>query len=420
MKLIFLTAFIWSALIKADAQLTRPLTIEDCYTLAHQNYPLIKKKEFISKSKEYSIENASKGYLPQLSINGQATYQSDVTEIPIKIPNTIIPTISKDQYKIYTEVNQTIFDGGIIKTKKRSIEANAAVEDQNLEVELYSLKERVNQLFFGILLMKEQLAVTEIQKKDIQNGITKTNAAITNGTALKSSSDVLQAELLKADQHSMELKATQKAYLEMLSQFINQSLDENSLFEKPGKISISQNISRPELLLFDTEKKTIDVQDELISAQNKPRVSLFVQAGYGRPALNMLKNDFAAYYIGGVRFNWQLSGFYTRKKEKALLENNRKSIEIQNETFLFNTINTLKQQKEEILKLQGLIKSDDQIILLRNKIKNTAMAQLEYGVINSSDYLREVNAEAGAKQSQLLHEIQLLKAQYDHQTTSGN
>jgi outer membrane protein TolC len=420
MKLIFLTAFIWSALIKADAQITRALTIQDCYNLAHQNYPLIKKKEVISKSKGYSIENASKGYLPQLSINGQSTYQSDVTEIPIKIPNTIIPTISKDQYKIYTEVNQTIFDGGIIKTQKRSIEANAAVEDQRLEIDLYNLKERVNQLFFGILLMKEQLTVTEIQKKDIQNGITKTNAAITNGTALKSSSDVLQAELLKVDQHGIELKATQNAYLEILGQFINQSLDENSLFEKPAQISSSQNISRPELLLFDTEKKAMDVQDELINAKNRPRVSLFVQAGYGRPALNMLKNDFAGYYIGGIRFNWQLSGFYTYKKDKALLENNRKSIEIEKETFLFNTTNTLKQQKEEILKLQGLIKSDDQIILLRNKVKNTAMAQLEYGVINSSDYLREVNAEAEAKQSQLLHEIQLLKAQYDQQTTSGN
>ena len=146
--------------------------------------------------------------MPQFSINGQATYQSDVTEIPIKIPNTTIPSISKDQYKIYTEVDQTIFDGGIIKMQKQSIEANAAVEDQKLEVELYNLKERINQLFFGILLVNEQDTLTEILKKDIQNGINKTNAAIANGTALKSSSDVLQAELLKVNQHSIELKAT--------------------------------------------------------------------------------------------------------------------------------------------------------------------------------------------------------------------
>lgn len=420
MRLIISTTFAFSLFLTANAQTAKTLTIEDCYTLTHQNYPLIKQKEVISKSKEYSIENASKGYLPQFIINGQATYQSDVTEIPIKIPNTIIPTISKDQYKIYTEINQTIFDGAIVKNQKQSIEAGAVAEDQKLEVDLYNLKERVNQLFFGILLVKEQYILTEIQKKDIQNGIVKTNAAIANGTALKSSSDVLQAELLKVDQHNIELKATQHAYLEMLSQFINQSLDENTPFEKPAQISNSQNIKRPELSFFDAEKKTIDVRGKLIDARNKPKVSLFVQAGYGRPALNMLKNEFEGYYLGGVRVNWSLSGFYTYKKDKALLENNRKSIEIQKETFLFNTNNTLKQQNEEILKLQELIKSDDQIILMRDKVKNTATAQLDFGVINSSDYLREVNAEAEAKQTQVLHEIQLLKAQYDQQTTSGN
>jgi outer membrane protein TolC len=420
MKLIFFTTCICGVLLTADAQIKKTLTIEDCYRLARQNYPLVKQKELILKSKEYSLENASKGYLPQFSINGQATYQSDVTEIPVKIPNTTIPTISKDQYKIYTEIDQTISDGGIIKMQKQSIEANAAVEDQKLEVELYNLKERINQMYFGILLVNEQDSLTEILKKDIHNGITKTNAAIANGTALKSSSDILQAELLKIDQHSIELSATRKAFIERLSQFISQSLDENILVDRPVQISISQNITRPELSLFDNQKKMIDVQDKLLRAKNQPKVGLFLQAGYGRPALNMLKNDFAGYYIGGLRVNWSLSGFYTYKKDKALLENNRQLIDIRKETFLFNTVNTLQQQKEEIIKLQELIQSDEEIIVLRNRIKNTAMAQLEYGVINSGDYLREVNAEAEAKQNQLLHNIQLIMAQYDQQTTSGN
>jgi outer membrane protein TolC len=420
MKLISLIASICVALNSADAQVVQTLSIENCYRMARQNYPLTKQKALIVKSKEYSIENASKGYLPQFNINGQATYQSDVTEIPIKIPNTTIPTISKDQYKIYTEIDQTISDGGIIKMQKQSIEANAVVEDQKVEVELYNLKERINHLFFGILLVNEQYALTEIQKKDIQDGITTIKASIANGTALKSSADALQAELLKVNQQDIELKATRKAYLEMLSQFINQSLDENTLLEKPAQISIGQNINRPELSLFDTQKKMIDVQDKLLRARNQPRVSLFLQAGYGRPALNFLKNNFEVYYMGGIRINWSLSGFYTYKKDKALLENNRKSIDVQKETFLFNTINTLQQQKEEINKLQDLIQSDGEIIVLRNRVKNTAMSQLQYGVINSGDYLREVNAEAAAKQSQLLHTIQLLMAQYDQQTTSGN
>jgi outer membrane protein TolC len=420
MKLLILTTFAFSICVSVKAQIAKTLTIEDCYNLAHKNYPIIKQKDVIAQSKEYSIENASKGYLPQLSIAGQATYQSDVTAVPIKIPNVTIPTLSKDQYKIYTEVDQTIFDGGLIKTQKKSIEANAAVDNQKLEVELYELKERINQLFFGVILMREQYNLAEIQKKDIRNGISKTNAAIANGAALKSSADVLQAELLKVDQHGIEIKSTEHAYLEMLGQFINESLDENASFEKPAQVAPSQNINRPELTLFDIEKKAIDIQDKLIDVKNKPKVGLFVQAGYGRPGLDMLKNEFAGYYIGGVRVNWSLSGFYTSKKEKALLENSRRSIEIQKETFIFNTNNMMKQQNSEISKLQELIKSDDQIILVRDKVKNTASAQLDFGVINSSDYLREVNAEAEAKQSQLLHEIQLLKAQYDQQTTSGN
>ncbi|MEP6927462.1 MAG: TolC family protein [Ginsengibacter sp.] len=420
MKLILLITCISFALLTVNAQILKTLTLEECYRLARQNYPLVKQKKLIEKNKEYSIENASKGYLPQFSINAQATYQSDVTEIPIKIPNTNIPTISKDQYKIYTEVNQTIFDGGIIKLQKQSIEANAFVEDQKLEVELYNLKERINRLYFGILLVDEQDTLTEILKKDIKNGITKTNAAIANGTALKSSADKLQAELLKVQQHTIELKATRKAYIEMLSHFINQSIDENPLLEKPASISITQNITRPELILFKNQEKIIDVQNKFLNAKNKPKVGLFLQAGYGRPALNFLKNNFTGYYIGGIRVNWPLSGFYTYKKEKDLLENNRRSIDVQKETFLFNIVNTLKGQKEEINKLQELIKSDEEIILLRNKIKNTALAQLDYGVINSGDYLREVNAEAEAKQNQLLHGIQLLMAEYDQQTTSGN
>jgi outer membrane protein TolC len=419
MKLLLFTTCIFGVLLSADAQIAKTFTIEDCYRLARQNYPLIKQKELIVKSKEYSIENAMKGYLPQLSINGQATYQSNVTEIPIKIPNTSIPTISKDQYRFYAEIDQTISDGGLIKTRKESIEANAAVDDQKLEVDLYNLKERINGLFFGILLVNQQDTLTGIQKKDIQNGITATKAAIANGTSLRSSSDVLQAELLKADQQSIELKATRKAYFEMLSRFINQPLDENCLLEKPAQISIAQNIMRPEMFLFDSQKKLIDVQDKLLRAKNQPKVGLFLEAGYGRPALNMLKNDFAAYYVGGIRVNWPISGLYTYKKDKALLENNRRSVDIQKEAFLFNTVNTLQQQKEEIIKLQQLVQSDDEIIVLRNRIKNTAMSQLEYGVINPGDYLREVNAESEAKQNQLLHQIQLLKAEYEQQTTSG-
>lgn len=418
-RLLFVLSSFFAGWLAAKAQTVTSLSIDDCYRLARQNFPLIKQKDLIQKTREYSIHNISKGYLPQFLINGQATYQSDVTEIPVKLPNTTIPTLDKDQYKLYAEVNQAVFDGGVKRLQKQSVESGAAVEQQKLEVELYKLNERINQLFFGILLANEQLVQTDILKKDIQLGITKINAAIANGTALKSSGDALQAELLKTDQRTIELKSVNQAYRDMLSLFINKPLDKHSLLERPATIGVTQIINRPEIALYEMEKKSFDIENSLIKARNLPKAGLFLQAGYGRPALNMLKNDFDAYYIGGAKITWSLSGLYTAKKEKALVNIKSKSVDLQKEVFLFNTNLTLKKQNAEISKLEELIQSDNGIIQLRTRIKNTALSQLEYGVINSSDYLREVNAEDQARQAQLLHEIQLLMAQYDQQNTTG-
>lgn len=396
------------------------LTIETCYSLAAENYPLVKQRELLAKSNEYTLQNLSKGYLPQLTIAGQATYQSEVTQVPISLPGMNIPTLSKDQYKFYGEVNQTLFDGGVIKQQKLTQQSNLEVEQQKLEVELYKIRERINQLFFGMLLVDEQIRQTELLKQDINLGLKKTEAAIANGTAFKSSADVLRAELLNADQRTTELKATRSAYAEMLGLFINRPLDGNVTVEKPKTLTVSSDINRPEITLYESQNKTIDAQYKLLTARNLPKLNLFVQGGYGRPALNMLSNDFEAYYIGGVRLNWSLSGLYTLKNDKALLDLNRKTIAIQKETFLFNTNYSLRQQSAEVNKYTELLTSDNAIIALRTSVKQTASVQLENGVITSNDYLREVNAEDKARQNKIVHEIQLLMAQYAQQTTTGN
>ncbi|WP_291122803.1 TolC family protein [Empedobacter sp. UBA7620] len=404
----------------AIAQNAKSLTLEDCYQLAESNYPLVKQYALIDKTKEYSILNASKGSLPQFQIAGQATYQSDVTQIPISLPNIDIPTMNKDQYKLYGEVSQPITDLFTVKHQKELINANMVVEQQKIEVELYKLKERINQLYFGILLIDAQLTQTEILKKDIHSGINKNKVAIENGIALKSSADVLKAELLKADQRTIELKATRKGYTDMLSLFINQTIDENTLLEKPHTALLATEINRPELKLFDVQKKTFDVQNKLINDRTLPRFSLFLQGGYGRPGLNMLNNDFDLYYIGGVRLTWNITSFYTRKQDKQLLLLNQNALDVQKETFLFNTSLTLKQQNNEIVKLEELIQTDSDIIRLRENVKLSAQNQLEYGTATTNDYLTYINAEDQAKQNLILHEIQLLMAQYNFKTTSGN
>ena len=402
------------------SQEIQTLTIENCYALASEHYPLAKQRELILKSRDYSIENISKGYLPQVNIVGQASYQSEVTQVPIQLPNTAIPVLDKDQYKIYGEINQVVYDGGMIKQQKLSQESKSLVEAQKLEVELYKLKERINDLYFGILLVNEQLRQNALKKDDIALGIKKTEAQLANGTVFRSSLDILKAEYLTVSQQTLTLLSNKKAYLNMLALFLNKPLDDNTLLVTPVPPVLSTQNNRPELGLFEQQAKNIDIQQQAITIKNIPKLNLFFQGGMGKPALNMLSNDFEAYYIGGIRLNWSLFGYYTQRKEKDLLNINKEDINIQKETFLFNTNYQLQQQNEEISRLSGYLISDQEIISLRGSIKKAALAQLENGVSTTSDYLREVNAEDTARQNKILHQIQLLAAQYKVRLTQGN
>ncbi|GAA4793380.1 TolC family protein [Olivibacter ginsenosidimutans] len=406
--------------LQGNAQTQISFTLDDCYQQAQTNYPLVKKRTLIKQSEDFSIENAAKGYLPQFSVNGQATYQSAVTTIPIAVPGIDIPQLDKDQYKVYGELTQSIYDGGETKQRKALQHATAAIEEQSLSVSLYQLKERVHQLFFGILLIEAQLHQHGLLIKDIDLGLAKTQGAIDHGTALRSSADVLKAEKLKAEQQSIDLKATRIAYLEMLSLFLNRALDTNTVLIKPQPAISFSEIKRPELDLYDHQLERIDVQEKTIEARNRPKFDFFFQGGYGRPALNMLKPNFEAYYIGGFRMRWNLANLYISKNEKAILENDRLSIDADKETFLFNIQSQMKQESASMKRYQALLQSDDEIISLRERVKNAALAQLEYGVMTTSDYLREVNAADQARVNKSIHEIQLLSSQYSHQNTTGN
>lgn len=398
------------------------LTINQVYSLARKNYPLIKQHDLISKTKDYSVSNAAKGYLPVLSFSGQATYQSTVTSFPFKIPvpGFVLPAYSKDQYKIYGQIDQSIYDGGLIKNQKETARINETIAQQNLEVELYSLFDRVNQVFFGILLIDEELKQNELLKKDLQNGIDKAKALVANGAAFRSSVDEISAQLLQAEQARIDLTATKRGFLSILSLFVNKPLDENTLLIKPASPVAPSNNNRPELLFFDNQKKSYDLQQQLLNVQLKPKLGFFLQGGYGRPGLNFLNNNFAWYYIGGIRLNWNLGSLYTFKNQKQLLNLGRETIDIQKETFLFNNQITQNQQSDEIQKYINLFKKDDEIIALRVSVKNAASAQLENGVLSTHDYITEVNAENEAKQNLILHQVQLLQAQYSYQNTMGN
>jgi outer membrane protein TolC len=398
------------------------LTIEEVYLQAREHYPLSRQRQLLKKSMEYSLENAARGYLPQLNIAGQATLQSDVTNFPFKIPiaGFTLPVYSKDQYKVYGEIDQVIYDGGLIRNQKQSASVTDLIQEKNLDTELYGLYDRVNQLFFGILMTDEQLKQNDLLQQDIQNGIDKTRALVLNGTAYRSSVDELEAQLLQTVQARVEELSEKRAYLEMLGLFLDRPLDETTQLVSPPDPATMLNITRPELQLYEYQKRNYDLQDHLANAQLRPRLSLFLQGGYGRPGLNVLSNDFAFYYIGGVRLAWNLGGLYTLKNQKRLSELGRRTLDIEKETFLFNTGVSQKQYSAEIVKFLELARTDDRIIGLRNSVKNAAAAQLENGVLSAHDYLTQVNAEDQARQNRILHRVQLLQAEYNYQNLMGH
>lgn len=394
------------------------LTLDSCQHWAGIRYPLTKQTTLIERASDYNLANTAKGMWPRLLLAGQASYQSEVTQVPG--PETGIQPPAKDQYKMYGEINQPITEVFRVNQQKELVRVNTAIDQAKVEVELTDLEARINQIYFSILLLQAQEAQARLTQQDLELAAKKVRAAIANGTMLKSDGDQLQAEWLSADQRIKELHAAKTGFIHMLSLLIGKDLPAEVDLLIPPEISSEHVIDRPELVLYDLQKRALNVQQRLVDAENTPRVSLFLQGGYGRPALNVLRNDFRGYYLGGVRFTWNLANFYTSANEKQLLENAQKMQDVQEETFLLNTNLQLTQQREEIAKYQSLLETDAAIVALRDNIKSTAMAQLENGIITTNDYLQQVNAADKAEQNQLIHQIQLLLAQYTYQTISGN
>ncbi len=405
--------------LQVQAQ-TESISIDLCYERAIQNYPLVKQYAITESTKMFTILNARKGLLPQIGIFGQATYQSDVTSLPIKIPGNDITPVSKDQYKLYAEISQVLYDGGVAQGTKELAEAVSEKERTGISTELYKLREVINQLYFGILLIDSRIKQIELKRNDIQKGLDVTLGAIENGVSFKSNADFFRAELITINQSITEQLSLRRSYLRMLSIYTGFEIPETVKLSTPPLLNlITNDVLRPELVFFENQIKIFNVESKLLDLKLRPKISLFAQTGYGRPTLNFLKNEFGFYGLGGLRFAWQLSNWYTIKNDKQIINNKRGSIEIQKEVFLFQTHLKSAQENENIQKLELLLIDDNNIIQLRNSIKITASEQLKNGVKLPSDYIREVNAEDQARESLNFHQIQLLSTLYTKKFTLG-
>ncbi|MBP6511385.1 MAG: TolC family protein [Bacteroidia bacterium] len=394
-------------------------TLESIIEKANSNYPLIKQKGYLEQNRNFNLAALNRAYLPQISINGQATYQSDVTEIPIKIniPGFSIDPLSKDQYKVVADVNQILFDGGKIHQQKNLTRASELVEQEKVNAEMQKMREKVRQLYLGVLMMDEQLKQVDLIENDLQNGINKMQSAVKNGTALRSHLAVLQAEKHKNNQRKTELSSTRNTLLKTISLFTGSTIDDKSKFISPlSSLQVQESflIRRPELKVFEAQEKFTDTQKKLLGVKSLPRLSLFGQGGYGKPGLNMLLNEFDWFYIAGARLQWNLGELYSLSAERKSNAISKSSIQVQKEIFLLNASITAEQYRNDITKYKLLISEDNEIVDLRNEIMKASKAQLDNGVITSSDYIREMNAADQARQNLLLHQLQLIQTELDY------
>ena len=408
------------------------ITIEACQEKARSNYPLIKRYQLIDQSLQYSLENANKAYLPQFNISARTTYQSDVTKIPPGLGATLsqmtgkevtFASINKDQYQLIAELNQLIWDGGVIKSQKKLMEAATEAEKQKLEVDLYLIKDRVNQLFLGILALNEQLRQIKLLQNELQINYDKLKVYMQNGIANQSDLDMVKVEQLKAYQQETSLTASSKSYKQMLAYITGDKAVVSQTLVKPLLQPVEFSglaINRPELKLFEVQNNILTGKENLIKKTLLPKAGLFVQGGYGNPGLNMFEPGFSPYYLMGARLTWNLGGLYTQKNDIQNLRLEKQNTAIQSETFLY-TVNLKKiQETNEMDKIKEQLKSDDEIISLRTKIKKSAEIKVANGTLSVSDLIREISAENTAILEKSLHEIQLLMAMYNYKYTTNN
>lgn len=396
------------------------VTIEQAYEWAKENFPVFQQKELLKKTTALNLNTTKKAYLPQIAINGQASYQTDVTSIPFQLPNMTIEEMSKDQYKIVGEINQLIYDGGVIHNQREKLQLSELLQLQEVEITLYNLRQKVSDLYFGILLTDKQLAQRNFLEENIQSALEKAEVALENGVTFRSSVNELKAELISNQQQRIEIEYNRKALIAMLSDLTDQPLNETTEFLMPEETHLEYVNLRPELDLFTLKKQMLEIERKKLNQHWYPKVGAFVQGGYGRPGLNMLDNDFQPFAIGGVRFSMPLSGFYTHKNEIEVLEIQSQWIDTEKDAFILNTQISEQKEKLDIQKYLRMMEKDEEIIALRKEVLKSAEEQLKNGVITSHEFINKLNATYIAEITRDLHQIQGLKAQYQQQIITGN
>ena len=404
-------------------------TLEECQQAAERNYPLISQYGLIEKTTDLTVSNLSKGWLPQVTASAQATYQSDVVAWPDQMQTIYqqmgldMKGLKKDQYKVGIDVQQMVFDGGAISSQRDIAREQGRVQEAQTEVTMYQVRRRVNEMYFGLLMLDEQIALNNDLQSLLAANEQKLGSMWKRGTASESDYQAVKAERLNVMQQATTLDAQRKAVMRMLSAFCGMEVTH---VEKPALIALpSQDVAqRPELKAIDAQLSLANAQERLLNSALMPKLSLFATGFYGYPGYNMfddmMSHDWSWNGMVGARLSWNLGAFYTHRNDKAKIRLQRDMAETSREVFLFNNRLELIQQNENIEQYRRLMNDDEEIIALRSSVRKAAESKLAHGIIDVNDLVKEINAENAARVQQSMHEIKLLKEVYDMKFTTNN
>lgn len=408
--LILMPSLLWSQ---------QQITLEECYALVAKNYPMAKQSQLFDLQNTLDLEAKATEKLPQLFLSAQATYQSDVIEIPI--PNSGIESLDKDQYRATVAINQLIYDGGRIDASSDLKEAQLKTRKQQLEVNLYQLKKEVNQLYFSIILSMEKEKLLIAKQNKLQSELKEVQSGIANGIILPSSEKIIKAELLKIKQKFSEIKNNKMALIASLSMLIAKDLEDSTIFIEPMiDAYLTSELSRPEMELFQQKKNEIESSEALMAKQRAPKLLGFASGGYGNPGLNMLDNSFQPFYTVGFRFDWEIFDWNANKKQRESLAIHKDIIDIDSETFKMNTNRELERKASDIQIIEDFIASDAEIVQLRKEVLKSVDAQLRNGTITTSAYLTELTNLYEDENRLATHTIQLQLAKANYNVIQGN
>jgi outer membrane protein TolC len=414
---------LWLSLLlstQAAAQ-QQAITLDDCLAAAMKNHPLAGQNEIYLQTNNLQQRNIDNGKLPQLNVNGQATYQNEVIELPYKIPGIQSPEIPKAQYKLSLDANQLIYGGGSITAQGIIEDYSRQINQLNNEAELYKLRERINQLYFNILLSDLNTEVINNSITDLKSRLVKVKVSVREGVMLSSAENVLQAEILKAGQRLLEVKTQKKALISTMEVLTGLSINENTKFVEPFQqvdLTVYTNL-RPEFGVFGLMQQKLEATKKLTISKDMPRVYGFGTAGYGNPGYNIFKEGSAFFYTVGAKVTWNFWNWNQTSREKQIIDLNTKIIENQKNAYDLANRSQVQQYLADVIKAEELLKSDDEIIDLRKSITLSAASQLENGTITATDYVTEQLAEEQALITRNLHKMQLLQSKALYKAATG-